>query len=437
MLSLFYSSFFLLLLSKYWEIFMMTLVLLFFFSMTNFMGMKFYLSKDLFFYSNSLSFLLVLLTIFLVYLCYLSTLDKKTDSMHILTVFLLMLILILVFKVSNLLHFYILFEMSLIPTLYLIVSWGYQPERLQAGNYMMIYTVFASLPLLVIILFYMKEHQTVDIFYMKNINSLMTSPFFIMLLLTAFLIKLPMYGFHLWLPKAHVEAPLAGSMLLAGILLKLGGYGLCLMYMIFNIMNYPTLYFLISLSIWGSMLATFMCMQQCDLKAMVAYSSVAHMGVLVACILLSTCWGESSFKLIMFSHGFISPGMFLLAMMSYKLSNSRSLYYIKGLLSVNPILCLFWFLFCFCNMAAPPSLNFFGEMFMIPVIMNMSFYNYFVIGILMFMSVLFSVYMYMSVNHGVLSQLIKPSYEIKSSDILSLMIHLLMILLIFKLDVFI
>nr|YP_010192453.1 NADH dehydrogenase subunit 4 [Oxyloma wujiaquensis]QZO77375.1 NADH dehydrogenase subunit 4 [Oxyloma wujiaquensis] len=436
MFSIITTSLIMMMLNSYWEIQIIMLILFFLFSLFNITGSFLCMTMESFYHMNSVISLMVFLTIFLVIMSFLSTTTNK-ESKYVLSIIFLMLILILTFITNNFINFYILFEISLIPTLYLIITWGYQPERLQAGSYMMIYTVFASLPLLIIILSYSNYSQSSNMQLMSLMNFFISNPLIIGFLLLAFLVKLPMYGAHLWLPKAHVEAPLAGSMLLAGILLKLGGYGMYVVINMFKFLNYYYVFFIICISIWGSILATFMCMQQNDLKSMVAYSSIAHMGILVPCLLLSSSWGLSSFKLIMISHGFISPGMFFLAMLTYKMSNSRSLSYSKSLLTISPMLCFFWFCFCFCNMAAPPSLNFFGEMMLIPIIMMLGTPNFLFIGFLMFMSVLFSMYLYTSINHGGNSLFIKPSLNLKSSDYLSLIMQLVMLLLIFKLNYFI
>jgi len=139
----------------------------------------------------------------------------------------LLFFLIITFRCLDYLSFYIRFEASLIPTLILILGWGYQPERIQAGIYFLFYTIFASLPLLISILYIYNYSGSVCI----NLFSVIISDYFIgyfwyLITVFAFIVKLPIFLVHLWLPKAHVEAPVAGSIILAGVLLKLGGYGL-------------------------------------------------------------------------------------------------------------------------------------------------------------------------------------------------------------------
>jgi NADH-ubiquinone oxidoreductase chain 4 len=194
------------------------------------------------------------------------------------------------FLSSSMLYFYFFFEASLIPTLFIIVGWGYQPERLQAGVYFMMYTLLVSLPLLLGLIYLQSRGLGVVIWdtLMVGYGAGVEGPSGVglnLVLLIAFLVKLPLFLVHLWLPRAHVEAPVAGSMILAGVLLKLGGYGLMRVLMKFTFLFNRLGGFVISLSLVGMVSIGLVCCRMNDLKALVAYSSVAHMGLVVSGLL--------------------------------------------------------------------------------------------------------------------------------------------------------
>nr|YP_011014019.1 NADH dehydrogenase subunit 4 [Unio gibbus]WQA10100.1 NADH dehydrogenase subunit 4 [Unio gibbus] len=313
-------------------------------------------------------------------------------------VLVLTLVLVFCFSVSSLLNFYIMFEFSLIPILLIILGWGYQPERLQAGKYMLLYTISASLPLLILIIMVFSKNGSV--FWGWQFLSFELSWLVVVCASLAFLVKLPVYGFHLWLPKAHVEAPVAGSMILAGVLLKLGGYGLVRFFYVLGLFSTLTITVVFCLGLLGGIVASLVCFVQNDVKALVAYSSVGHMSLVLGGIYSNTDWGWLGCLLMMIAHGLCSSGMFFLASETYKCYGTRSLFMIKGGLMLVPGVALCWFIMCAINMAAPPSLNLWGELMLGISILSYSVVFALLTGVMTFLSGLYSWYLYSITQHG-------------------------------------
>nr|AND96650.1 NADH deshydrogenase subunit 4 [Eurysternus inflexus] len=312
----------------------------------------------------------------------------------------LLISLFLTFTSMNLFMFYLFFEVSLIPTLFLIVGWGYQPERLQAGIYLLFYTLLASLPMMISIFFYYEMFFSLDVFFMNN---LVNNWYMYMCMNMVFFIKMPMYLVHLWLPKAHVEAPVSGSMILAGILLKLGGYGLMRFMNLFLFIGIKMNLIFIVLSLFGGVLISLVCLRQVDIKSLIAYSSVSHMGLVLSGIMTMTMWGMIGALIMMIAHGLCSSGLFCLANMNYERLNSRSLYLNKGMINFIPSLSLWWFLLCSSNMAAPPSFNLLGEIFLINSLVSWNLLSMMMLMFLSFFSAVYSLYLYSYVQHGKLN----------------------------------
>nr|AGA56215.1 NADH dehydrogenase subunit 4 [Cryptolithodes sitchensis] len=314
---------------------------------------------------------------------------------------LLLAALFVTFSSMDYLMFYISFEASLIPTLILILGWGYQPERIQAGVYMLFYTLLASLPLLVSILYIYKINGSLSIGLMYNMVGLgsMNLIWFICSMM-AFVVKLPMYLFHLWLPKAHVEAPVAGSMILAGVLLKLGGYGLIRILPLFSEVNKSITWFWIGLSILGGFIVSLICLRQVDMKSLIAYSSVAHMGLVLSGLVMFGWWGMNGAVVVMVGHGLCSSGMFCLANMVYERMGTRSLLINKGLMNFMPSMALWWFLLSIGNMAAPPTINLLGEINLIMKMVGWSKLTMVGICLLSFFSASYTLYLYSLSQHG-------------------------------------
>nr|UGS80290.1 NADH dehydrogenase subunit 4 [Prolachesilla sp. GRAspLA] len=351
-----------------------------------------------------MSYVLIALSIWICLLMISSSekiIYKKNYNVYFMfLIYILFLFLLLSFYSTNFFLFYMFFESSLIPTFLLIMGWGYQVERIQASIYLLMYTLISSLPLLLMI-FYMHENLFIVfmfdymIMYMNGFNILMFIFFY-----SAFLVKLPMFFLHLWLPKAHVEAPVAGSMILAGVLLKLGGYGLLRvsLFLYKYIMNY-TLY-IIMFSLFGGVLISLNCLRQSDVKLLIAYSSVSHMAIMLGGAFSFNTWGLSSTLLMMLSHGLCSSGLFFLINIYYERIGSRSLLLLKGMIHYLPKLGLWMFLFCAMNMAAPPSLNLLSEIGLINSLMSWNYFNMVCLGMMSFFAGGYSLYMFSFSQHG-------------------------------------
>nr|QNP09891.1 NADH dehydrogenase subunit 4 [Ochthebius sp. IBE<ESP> AN77] len=359
-----------------------------------------YMYISYFFGCDLLSYIMIILTLWICSLMIMaSSMIYKKNYYYNLFMFMILILLISLyctFSVMNLFLFYLFFEMSLIPTLILIIGWGYQPERIQAGVYLLFYTMLASLPMMISIFFYYNNLYSLSFFFLKNVNYLLMY----LSMNMVFFVKMPMYFIHLWLPKAHVEAPVSGSMILAGIMLKLGGYGLMRVMKMFLSLGLKINYFFIIISLIGGIYVSLICIRQMDMKSLIAYSSVSHMGLVLSGIMTMNYYGMCGSFLMMIAHGLCSSGLFCLANMNYERLFSRSLYLNKGLINLMPILSMWWFLFSACNMSAPPSLNLIGEILLINSLMMWSVFCMLPLFFMLFLSAVYSLYLYSYTQHG-------------------------------------
>nr|QXM16917.1 NADH dehydrogenase subunit 4 [Neoneuromus maclachlani] len=381
------------------QVFMFMISFLFMFSISFdyfFMHLGMGLGIDL------MSFGLILLSFWIVALMIMASesifKNNYSKLLYMMNMVFLMITLMFSFSVTNLFMFYLFFESSLIPVLFLVLGWGYQPERLQAGMYLLFYTLFASLPMLISI-FYIQSSSGMLSFIMMNMMNYNFILFYLSMVLV-FLVKMPMFLVHLWLPKAHVEAPISGSMILAGIMLKLGGYGLMRVMMMMSGVSLVYNIIWISISLIGGFLVSMICIRQVDMKSMIAYSSVAHMGIALSGMMTMTMWGWNGSYSMMLAHGLCSSGLFCLANISYERSGSRSMLINKGMMNLMPSMCLWWFLLVSSNMAAPPSLNLLGEISLLNSIVGWSFISMFMLMMMSFFSAVYSLFLYSYSQHG-------------------------------------
>nr|YP_010177915.1 NADH dehydrogenase subunit 4 [Cobitis hankugensis]QOH99725.1 NADH dehydrogenase subunit 4 [Cobitis hankugensis]QXP14483.1 NADH dehydrogenase subunit 4 [Cobitis hankugensis] len=341
--------------------------------------------------------------------------------------------LIMAFGATEIIMFYIMFEATLIPTLIIITRWGNQTERLNAGTYFLFYTLTGSLPLLVALLLLQYSTGTLSMLILQYSQPLTLHSWGHMFwwagCLIAFLVKMPLYGVHLWLPKAHVEAPVAGSMVLAAVLLKLGGYGMMRMMVMLDPLSKELAYPFIILALWGIIMTGSICLRQTDLKSLIAYSSVSHMGLVAGGILIQTPWGFTGAIILMIAHGLVSSALFCLANTAYERTHSRTMILARGLQMIFPLTAAWWFIASLANLALPPLPNLMGELTIISTLFNWSPWTILLTGVGTLITAGYSLYLFLMSQRGPTPPHITGLPPFHTREHLLLALHLIPVIL--------
>jgi proton-translocating NADH-quinone oxidoreductase chain M len=313
---------------------------------------------------DSISIFFIILSILLIIICILLINNIKYKINNIIKILkIIELILILIFVFMDLVGFYLFFELILFPILLLIFNWGMEERRVYAGKYFFLITFYSSLFMLIgiiyLLVFYnISDFRILEVIKLSNIEQRWLS----LLFFFSLAVKIPIYPLHMWLPEAHVEAPTIGSVLLAGILLKLGYYGLIRISFSFLIegMYYygPILLIFLSIGIINSSLTT-LC--QVDLKRIIAYSSIAHMNFGILGLFAYNYEGIIGSFFLMISHGIVASALFICVGILYERYKTRVIFYYNGIIEYMPLLGIFFFIFLISNMGIPLSSNFIGE----------------------------------------------------------------------------
>lgn len=294
----------------------------------------------------------------------------------------LVLVRVFFFFSGTLFCLYIYFELSLFPIILIILGYGSQIEKISSSFYLLFYASFCSFPFLFVFFYYFLNYHFV---YFDRLISWEL----VFILTLSFIIKFPVYFLHLWLPKAHVEAPTSARILLAGLLLKLGTAGF---FRIIKTFSFVHINFWFFISFLGIILGSFACAFQSDSKSLAAYSSITHMGFVLLCLVLLSLKTKFSSLLLILAHGYTSTLIFFFIGEFYHTSSTRIVYYLNSFLNVGLFICILFTFTFLSNAGIPPSFSFFSEFVTIRVSLVSFYFIFFLLFIYFFFAFYYSIY---------------------------------------------
>lgn len=314
---------------------------------------------------DGISLFFLLLTTLLIPVCILISWNSVSYNLKEFLISFLVLdfLLIGVFCVLDLLFFYIFFETVLIPMYFIVGIWGSRERKILAAYYFFLYTLLGSVVMLISIIYILEQIGTTDYETLLTFSfSELEQKFLWFSFFLSFASKVPMVPVHLWLPEAHVEAPTAGSVILAGVLLKLGTYG----FIRFSLPLFPQASFFFTplvytISAIGIVYTSFTAIRQTDFKRIIAYTSIAHMNLVMLGIFSFNSIGLEGAIFQSLSHGFVASALFIIISIVYDRYRTRLVQYYGGLASVMPIYILIFLVFTMANIGLPGTSSFVGE----------------------------------------------------------------------------
>lgn len=389
--------------------------------------------NPIFFAVDGISIFFVLLITLLIPICVLISWKsiKILIKEFMLCLLIIEALLIGVFSILDLIGFYVLFEGVLIPMFLIIGVWGTREEKIQASYYFFFFTFIGSVFMLLAIFMLYSYIGTTDYQTLSCLLIDYKLQYFLFLgFFLSLAIKIPKIPFHIWLPQAHVEAPVAGSVILAGVLLKLGGYGF--IRFSWPIMPDASQFFtpmILTLSILAIIYGSLTTCRQIDLKRIIAYSSVAHMGLVTLGIFSHTVIGIVAAIFLMLAHGLVSSALFIIVTFLYDRFHTRLIKYYRGITITMPIYSFLMLLLILANCSIPLSCNFVGEFLSLIAAFDFSY----IVGTLsslgVILSAIYSIFLFNRVCFGAPSNYLYFSRDINRQEFFSIIPLIILIFL--------
>ncbi len=362
---------------------------------------------------DGISIFLFVLTALLTFLCILFILNEKLLKYYVLNLLLIEFLLFLVFSTLDLLLFYIFFEAILIPMYLLVGVWGSRARKIRAAYLLFFYTLVGSLLMLLGLLYIFNIVGSLNFEYLFCYSFTFEEQYWLWLaFFLSFASKIPVFPLHIWLPEAHVEAPTVGSVLLAGILLKLGVYGFLrvslTMFPDASLFFSPFLYLICAL---GVLYASLTAIRQTDIKRIVAYSSIAHMNLIVIGLFSFNLISLDGALLQTISHGFVASALFFCIGILYSRYGSRSIFYYGGLVHVMPLYSTIFLIFTLANIALPGTSSFIAEFLLLIGIFKINATLTFIVALSVIIGGSYSLWLYNRLIFGNLKIYFMTNYS--------------------------